>query len=218
MTAGCQTFHSKPSEACDACWVGDDFIQQGPIQQDATQRAHGHLPPPITDRSADSDVALTGGYITDTLLPDGFGGDEKSEGGLFNRISDHHDESPLVNAAPPIGGLRLGGEQITATEHALRLQDENARMKQAGKKLLSENRRQREEIDKKNELIQRMAKAMEAADEELRLAERTNADLRTQIVELQTKQRELELSTDRMLNSIRTELDDALMREITLTQ
>ncbi|NND95823.1 MAG: hypothetical protein HKN47_00670 [Pirellulaceae bacterium] len=137
---------------------------------------------------------------------------------VSSRMTTH--SSPLGDAAggpldgPVIGGTRLGSAQVTATEHALRLQDENARLKSSRDTLTVENRRLTEQLRSAQNLLQRMQQAMGDANGELETLANENRTLQQKITDLETEQKRQLYDADRMLQSIRQELDDVLMREI----
>lgn len=116
--------------------------------------------------------------------------------------------------APTVDGYYLGNAQITATERALRLQSEIQELRNTQQSLLSQNRQLREELDATNSLLARVDAAMRDAEAQLREANYTNEELNQRIAEMEREHNQYLLQTDRMLESIRTELDDVLMREI----
>ena len=153
---------------------------------------------------------------------------------LDDRLDDHQDEAqgmaPYDNehgltlpqnnfATPPaIAGTHLGAAQITATEHALRLKDQNEQLKSARDSLLSDNQRLKDQVAASRDLLNRMSTAISQAEQTLKNAELANQELKRQIADVQRQQQRDQLNADRALQSIRDELDDVLMREITSTQ
>jgi hypothetical protein len=123
-----------------------------------------------------------------------------------------------LDTAPIISGTHLGAAQITATEHALRLKEENEQLKSARESLVSENQRLKQQVATSRDLLNRMSTAITGAEQALQEAEIANQELTRQVAAAQRKQQQDRLNADRTLQSIRDELDDVLMREITSTQ
>ncbi len=121
---------------------------------------------------------------------------------------------PAYGIPPSAYGTHLGGQHITATEHALRLKQENQELKARLLSSTESNTRLLEELQKSRELLAELNAAMTSAHQELMYAESTNAELRAKLNDLESEHQRALLETDRMLDSIRNELDDALMREI----
>ena len=115
---------------------------------------------------------------------------------------------------PLIGGTRLGTAQMTATEHALRLQEENMKLKAIHTSLQAEIQRLKKDAESTEAFIDRMGLAVSNAQQELTRLEKRNEDLRKELVDLESEKKRQQLEHDRMLQSIRDELDDVLMREI----
>ena len=122
-------------------------------------------------------------------------------------------------ATPPIiAGTQLGAAQITATEHALRLKDENEQLKSSRASLLSDNQLLKDQVATSRDLLNRMSTAISQAEQTLENAERANQELVRRVADAQRQQQRDQLNADRALQSIRDELDDVLMREITSSQ
>ncbi len=118
--------------------------------------------------------------------------------------------------APNIAGTHFGTAQITATEHALRLKKENELLQLSRASVLADNQRLRDQLNATKDLLERMKSAMTGAQEELENAAHANLQLKQKVAELERQQKRNQLDTERMLESIRGELDDVLMREMAL--
>lgn len=116
--------------------------------------------------------------------------------------------------APLARGSVLGDNQITATQHALRLIEENGDLKAKLAMLDAENKRLKEKLDQTETLLGRSTKAVEGAYEEIEATRQINRELQTKLNEAEQKYNRYLMETDRMLQSIREELDDVLVREI----
>jgi hypothetical protein len=123
----------------------------------------------------------------------------------------------LPNGLPPTSyGVQLGGQQITATEHALRLKDENEKLIADRESLIERNMRLQRELEASKTMIGKLNAALSDAEKSLDEADSTNRALRQQLASLRSEHERSLLATDRMLDSLRAELDDMLMREITI--
>ena len=197
--AGCSSSFTqkKSSDLLDseAAWVGDQTVSSpADINEFST-----------LDENGKSNVVVTG-HLTDQY------GSEIDASDLVP-LSSTPTSSPNL-----IGGNQLGGSRITATEHALKLRADNLRMRHAGQKLLSDVRNLRQQIARKDELLVRVEDAMSVATEELMTAKAENQVLKKKIAAMESQQRQQEMANERVLSSIRVELDDALMREISSVQ
>lgn len=120
-----------------------------------------------------------------------------------------------VNTNAPLArGSVLGDNQITATQHALRLIEENGDLKAKLAMLDAENKRLKEKLDQTETLLGRSTKAVEGAYEEIEATRQINRELQTKLNDAEQKYNRYLMETDRMLQSIREELDDVLVREI----
>lgn len=120
-----------------------------------------------------------------------------------------------VNTNAPLArGTVLGDNQITATQHALRLIEENGDLKAKLAMLDAENKRLKEKLDQTETLLGRSTKAVEGAYEEIEATRQINRELQTKLNDAEQKYNRYLMETDRMLQSIREELDDVLVREI----
>ena len=196
---GCQSV-SEPV-ATDASWIGD---RHPTIRHDVSR---GGVLTAATDHGVDGTVTV---QLTDHVEP-------SLPTPITGLTPLREGELGSVNPAL-IGGTQLGSAQVTATEYALRLKDENARMKRAGQKLLADNRRLQTELGTRDDLLNRVQAAMTEAQEKLAAANHLNQRLKDKVTMLENQQQQRELATQRMLTTVRAELDDALMREISAGQ
>ena len=152
--------------------------------------------------------------------PDHSGDHQDEAQGLAPYDTEHGLTLPENKFATPpiIAGTHLGAAQITATEHALRLKDENEQLKSSRASLLSDNQLLKDQVAASRDLLNRMSTAISQAEQTLENAERANQELVRQVADVQRQQQRDQLNADRALQSIRDELDDVLMREITSTQ
>ena len=116
--------------------------------------------------------------------------------------------------APPYSGIRLGNEHITATQHALQLQEENALLRGQQDVLQREVSRLREQLSASQNLVTKMQTAISDASDELRMLDVENQTLRSKISSLENENARQKLEARRMMTSIQQELDDILVREI----
>lgn len=126
--------------------------------------------------------------------------------------------SPVGRTPSPRGplprGSVLGDSQVTATQHALRLIEENGDLKAKLAMLESENRRLKEKYSESENTLARSTNAVKEAQKEIEALVNSNADLQKRLDESEKRYNRHLLETDRMLQSIREELDDVLVREI----
>ncbi len=122
--------------------------------------------------------------------------------------------SSVNTNAPLARGSVLGDNQITATQHALRLIEENGDLKAKLAMLDAENKRLKEKLDQTETMLGRSTKAVEGAYEEIEATRQINRELQTKLNDAEQKYNRYLMETDRMLQSIREELDDVLVREI----
>lgn len=122
--------------------------------------------------------------------------------------------APAGSNGPLPRGSVLGDSQLTATQHALRLIEENGDLKAKLAMMDAENRRLKDKLAQSESLLGRSTQAVEAAHEEIQALSATNKQLQASLSDSQQKYNRYLLETDRMLQSIREELDDVLVREI----
>ena len=105
--------------------------------------------------------------------------------------------------------------QVTATQRALILEKENDRLRSAKAALNAENQRLQRVLSENRKLLADIEAAIESANQELANANQHNEELQNKIVKLEAAQKAQQLETARLLDSIRNNLDDVLMREMT---
>lgn len=111
-------------------------------------------------------------------------------------------------------GSVLGDSPITATQHAIRLVEENGDLKARLAMLDAENKRLKEKLLQSERLLDRSTEAVESAHQEIDALSATNRDLQTKLTDSEQRYNRHLMETDRMLQSIREELDGVLVREI----
>lgn len=131
--------------------------------------------------------------------------------------SSQYSRTPRGHA-PPYQGYHLGGRQVTATEHALFLKSENETLKASQRALIAEKKSMRESINYKESLLAKSELAVSSAMEQLKAAERRNAELEQRYAALEKEHERFVRDTDRTLDSIRNELDEVLVSEINATR
>ncbi|QDT10266.1 hypothetical protein K239x_22220 [Planctomycetes bacterium K23_9] len=120
----------------------------------------------------------------------------------------------VASQGPVVSGSRLGYAQITATEKALALMHENEQLRNAKKNIAGDNERLRESLKSTQDLLARTNDAVRAAQIQLQNAENANRRLREQVAQAESKHKRYLMETDRMLTSLRDELDEVLVSEI----
>ncbi|MEM6468478.1 MAG: hypothetical protein AAF802_02830 [Planctomycetota bacterium] len=115
---------------------------------------------------------------------------------------------------PVANGAYLGQSPVTATEHALRLIEENGDLKAklAASDAVAE--RLREKLTETQELLAQSSQAVQEARDEIDYLVDSNRKLQNDLEASETKYNRYLAETDRMLQAIREELDDVLVREI----
>ncbi|WP_143543899.1 hypothetical protein [Rhodopirellula sp. MGV] len=127
---------------------------------------------------------------------------------------------PLINNAagnptvPSARGTILGSTPMTATQHALRLIEENGDLKANLASSNAEVERLREKLASTNALLQSSTDAVAKAQEEMDRLTYENRQLERKLAESESKYNRYLRETDRMLESIREELDEVLVREL----
>ena len=114
----------------------------------------------------------------------------------------------------PYIGSRLPAANVTATEHALKLRQENESLKSSQRSMSADNKQLRDQLRSTQDLLRRTEVAMQRAQDELTTAEKRNAELKETVARLKLDQSRFAEQTNRMLDSIREELDNALVSEI----
>jgi hypothetical protein len=122
-----------------------------------------------------------------------------------------------AGVAPAARGTVLGGNPVTATEHALRLLEENGDLKTRVAMMEAEHARLKEKLAQTQAMLQRSSVAIEQAKQEIDNLVSENRQLTGKLREAETRYNRHLMETDRMLQSIRDELDDVLVREISAT-
>lgn len=179
--------------------VGDHQSQQSPIQQ----ASH-----PLTD------AAIPGVPSADPIV---HGYDDPAQ--MATELVPVGELPSMGNAlpeGPSIGGSQLSDRQVTATEHALRYKKDNERLKASQEAILADNQRLRNQLQSTEQLLDRVKAAMIDAREQMENAERANNQLKQRIIEMEREKKRSQFDTDRMLDAIRGELDDVLMREMAM--
>lgn len=131
----------------------------------------------------------------------------------------YRDQPPVSysdgnSVAPLARGSVLGEPQITATQHALRLIEENGDLKAKLAMIDAENQRLKEKLAQSESLLSRSTEAVESAYEEIEAGRLLNRELEKKLADVEQQHNRHLLETDRMLQSIREELDSVLVREI----
>lgn len=115
-------------------------------------------------------------------------------------------------------GIQLSAPRVTATEHALWYKQQNEMLTAKQQGLAAENQRLRESLQTTRDLLARSEQAMSRAKVQLELAEIKNAELQESIAARDREHQRFVRETDRMLNTIRDELDEVLVGEINANQ
>jgi hypothetical protein len=178
----------------------NDYAQPIP----APLRPVSRRPVPVTRRRLQSEPSAT--YADRQLSSNSLVG--QNAAALSNVATPGSSEGPVI------GGIRLGQPQVTATERAIDLMRENQVLRSARDSALADNQRLRDQLASAKSLLARSNTAMTAARGELQSAEVTNKSLRQKIVDLETQHRKSLIETDRILSSLRDELDEVLVSEI----
>ncbi|TWU02363.1 hypothetical protein [Stieleria varia] len=126
--------------------------------------------------------------------------------------SDH--EALSIELGDRFHGTQLGQRQITATEHAIRLTRENEALRASRQSVLGDNQRLKQELAATQALLERTKLAMVQAKVQLDAADARNVELERQVAEMDRENKRYVRETDQVLNAIREELDDVLVREL----
>ena len=213
INCGCKSV-PKRSVPCDVC-----------LDAAIDSTAHTEIAAP--DGLATMPSAQVASFPITSTLPASPSATEDLESGYhdlsapaadFVAVADISMERRSENLAPSISGTHLGTAQITATEHALRLKQENEQLRSSQESLLADNQRLKDQLEDKEDLFDQIGIAMSKAQLELEKAAQENQRLKYEISKLQRQQQRGQQATERMLESIRGELDDVLMREMTAEQ
>lgn len=122
--------------------------------------------------------------------------------------------SPSFQGGPNIVAQRLNQSQMTATERALGLMRENELLRNSRKILSADNDRLKADLAQKVALLSRTDEAMTEAQSALQNVELANKRLTQKLADLERKHQQYLIETDRMLTSLKDELDDVLVSEI----
>ncbi|MEO1615028.1 MAG: hypothetical protein AAFV88_04210 [Planctomycetota bacterium] len=124
---------------------------------------------------------------------------------------------PVVRSNPQVPfaqGTVLGQSPVTATEHALRLIQENGDLKAQLAVSEAQAERLREKLMETQALLAQSSDAVQAAKDEIDSLVDSNRRLERKLSDAELKYNRYLAETDRMLQAIREELDDVLVREI----
>ena len=223
LLPGCNSLR-KRSQSCDACpsCTCHHESQHRPTAapSDADLPAQG-ASYPITP-----EISAGGGATNATPTPyrDAAYQQATSPPTQYTTVTDLTRRTPNIGVpsigtpnigVPIIGGEQLGDPQTTATQHALRLKQENEQLHVTADALTAENERLRSELKRYSDLLEQSETAIESATLSLTSALKANQQLKHEVGNLRLQQQRKQLDTDRLLQSIRGELDDVLMREMT---
>ncbi|WP_182869996.1 hypothetical protein [Stieleria mannarensis] len=187
---------------------------QTPLPQPIAELATGELPPPhLQDGGGepyprwDGSPQPTSPYAAERHNP-------SRAGSQWNQPGPRYAAAAVNGNAPLARGSVLGGDQITATQHALRLIEENGDLKAKLAMMDAEIKRLKEKLAQSETLLERSNEAIESAYDEIEATRQLNRDLQTKLSDAELKYNRYLMETDRTLQSIRQELDDVLVREI----
>ncbi|MEM8736300.1 MAG: hypothetical protein AAGG44_18870 [Planctomycetota bacterium] len=121
---------------------------------------------------------------------------------------------PAMGLPPSEYGIQLGGQHVTATEHALRLKAENEQLKLDRQSLVDRIERLLKELESTKRSLSKSGGQVESLNQQLEDERGMNRDLQRELTALKSEHQQSLLETDRMLSSIRAELDDLVMREV----
>ena len=105
-------------------------------------------------------------------------------------------------------------QQETATQRLIRIQQEKDQIKTMYQKMLAENKRLKEQLGEKEQLLKQVETVIEKARQQIKTANVENEELRRQVTKLESDNESQRLASSRQLDAIRKKLDDVLMREI----
>lgn len=132
-----------------------------------------------------------------------------SSRGSASQISRGHFEHGMR-----IQGQRFDDNQMTATQRALKLEAENQILVSARESLKAENQRLARTVKESRDMLEEVQVAIEAAQQELSLANNENLALKRKVEDLEREKSLIVVESSRRLDEIRKRLDDVLMREI----
>lgn len=208
---------------------GSERPESGQEQQIANGKSPAFAPPAIQSATYNQQPELVSSELP---LPV----NHAATGGIATRFTDTtslentrqpaginerkwHVNSIAHNAmAPSFGGARLGVAHMTATEHALRLKQENLELAASQKALLADNRNLRSRLDALREAVARAEVALAAAQKEIDQAQQTNRMLSQTVADYAAQRERYLLESDRIFQGIQDQLDDLLMREISASE
>ena len=124
------------------------------------------------------------------------------------RLGHYRNGNPRVRTA-------ANSKQMTASQRVLRLQAENQQLIEMRNALRVENKRYNEMLKESRQTLVRIEASIEKALEQLAQANEKNVIQQQRIAELESENQKQVAESQRLLDSIRTKLDDVLIREIT---
>lgn len=223
ICCGCNSV-SKRNTPCDTCPVDQRADFNGDQYSDYPTASEVFSDPRFpTDQTRRS--AQTASYPFTPPIAVGVDADQQIAGAYNDPSGTPTEYVPVADLtmnrtgdgdAPNIAGTHFGTARMTATEHALRLKEENELLKRSRESVLADNQRLRDQLNAAKDLLERMKTAMTGAQQELENAANANLHLQQKIAELERQQTRSQHDTERLLESIRGELDDVLMREMAL--
>ena len=214
--AGCQTAPKAP-QPCDACAI---TAAMGPDEPEIS------FEPPVQSelQKADDEGGKWDSEDAVTIHTASFPMDSDEQelpqpvvasDPVVDAEERRSDPEANEDVGPPhVIGTHLGVVPMTATEHALKLKEENVRLQASRDSLQGDNERLKAQLAETRGLMERMVAAMAAARQALDSAEKNNQRLKQTVIDLQQQLKRDRLSAQRTLDAIRDELDDVLMREI----
>lgn len=208
---------------------GSEKPASGQEQQIANGQSPAYAPPAIQSATYNQQPepesselplpinhAATGGITT--RFTDTSSLEVTSQPAFINGREWHVKRTDHNAMAPSFGGARLGVAHMTATEHALRLKQENLELAASQKALLADNRSLRSRLDALRETLARAEVALAAAQKEIDEAQRTNRMLSQTVADYAAQRERHLLESDRIFQGIQDQLDDLLMREISASE
>ena len=124
------------------------------------------------------------------------------------RLGHYRNGNPRVRTA-------ANSKQLTASQRVLRLQAENQQLVEMRNALRVENKRYNEMLKESRQTLVRIEASIEKALGQLAQANEKNVIQQQRIAELESENQKQVAESQRLLDSIRTKLDDVLIREIT---
>lgn len=196
-------------------------IQLGLNQYDSadSQMRSPSSNPGYDPRGSGLQMNPNGHYVSQPAPPNSFGhtGGNFSASGYPNMGSASQFDPMMQNAVsggPAMMGQHLGQPGLTATEYALQLKQLNESLRQNLTSQTAKNEQLKAELESTRDLLSKANIAMTEANQELNRLYDENRKLQNEVDHLYSQRSQEQHRTDRMLQSIRDELDDVLMREI----